>query len=318
MTRILPKVLKAGDKLGMIGPSGSFRDDSLVDKSAAALEALDFTVVVGDSCRHKYGYLASPDELRASDINAFFADSSIDGIICMKGGYRTPRILDKLDYGLIRANPKVFAGYSDITGLHLAFARHARFPSFHSPMGISLADEAFDSFSMAAFKRCLMSREPLGRLEPPTRPDRKPGQAPKTLVPGKASGRLTGGNLSLVAALEGTAYSLEPEGAIVFLEDVNEEPYRIDRMLTQLRLAGVFERCKGIILGDFKDCLAEDPGRSLTLEQIFMDVIAPPGKPCLYGFAAGHSLPTHSLPFGVEAMLDSELGLIEITEPALS
>jgi muramoyltetrapeptide carboxypeptidase len=319
-----PKALEAGGTVGMIAPSGSSKDPALVDRAAAALGAMGFRVVVGDSCRGKHGYLAASDALRASDVNAFFADDSIDGIVCMKGGYGTPRILDMIDYGIVAANPKVFAGYSDITGMHLAFRRHAGFPTFHSPMAFCLAD-GLDEFSTVSWKAALMTPGPLGRLG---RPDQAslaagtPGTGPLArttsgpLVCGKARGPLTGGNLSLVAALTGTPYSLVPDGAIVFLEDVGEEPYRVDRMLTQLRLAGVFDRCAGIVLGDWKDCGAKDPNRSLTLKEVFEDVIAPAGKPTLVGWAAGHSLPTHSFPLGVDVVLDADAGTLDFVEPA--
>jgi len=282
----------------------------MVERSAAAIAAQGFKVVVGESCRRKYGYLASPDELRASDIGRFFADRSIDGIVCMKGGYGTPRILDLVDYPAVAANPKVFAGYSDITGLHLAFQRFAGFPTFHSPMGISM-DGVFDEFSAASWRAALMTPSPLGRLPP------LPPNTPKALVGGKARGPLIGGNLSLVAALTGTPYALVPDGAIIFLEDIDEEPYRIDRMLTQLRLAGVFKRCAGVVLGHWTRCEPKDAERSLTLEQVFADVIVPAGKPAITGFAAGHSIPTHSFPMGVEAVLDADAGTLEIVESAL-
>lgn len=315
MTRQLPKALKAGDTIGMIAPSGSFKDQSMVESSRLALETRGFRVVVGDSCLHKYGYLAAPDELRASDINTFFADHRIDGIVCMKGGYGTPRILDRLDYEVIAANPKVFAGYSDITGLHMAFRRYAGFPTFHTPMAISMVD-GFDEFSAASWMSALTSVEPLGLLLPPPGTGGEPSSGPRALVGGMARGPLVGGNLSLVAALTGTPYELMPDGAILFLEDVDEEPYRIDRMLTNLRLAGYFDRCTGIVLGHWTHCDAKDPERSLTLEQVFTDVIIPSGKPTLAGFAAGHSTPTHSFPLGVEAVLDSDKGTLAIVEAA--
>lgn len=320
MKKTLPKALKPGDTIGMIGPSGSFKDQSMVERSAAAIAAQGFKVVVGESCRRKYGYLASPDELRASDIGRFFADPAIDGIVCMKGGYGTPRILNLVDYKVVAANPKVFAGYSDITGLHLAFQHFAGFPTFHAPMGISM-DGGFDEFSAASWRAALMTAAPLGKLLPPLAGRDSSGQAgavaPKTLVGGKARGPLIGGNLSLVAALTGTPYALVPDGAIIFLEDIDEEPYRIDRMLTQLRLAGVFERCTGVVLGHWTRCEPKDPERSLSLEQVFADVIVPAGKPAITGFAAGHSVPTHSFPMGVEAVLDADAGTLDIVEAAL-
>jgi muramoyltetrapeptide carboxypeptidase len=311
MSPALPRALRKGDTIGMIGPSGSSKDPGMADKGAAALEALGFKVVVGESCRGKYGYLASPDALRASDVGAFFRDDRVDGIVCMKGGYGTPRILDAIDYGAVAANPKVLAGYSDITGMHLAFRRYAGFPTFHTPMAVSMVD-GFDGFSAASMMAALTTASPLGRLSPP------PGSpAPATLVGGKARGPLVGGNLSLVAALAGTPYALVPDGAILFLEDIDEEPYRIDRMLTQLRLTGVFERCAGVVLGHWTRCEPKDPDRSLTLAQVFSDVIAPARKPTITGFQAGHSTPTLSFPLGVEAVLDADTGTLEIVEAAL-
>ena len=162
MKKILAKALEPGDTIGMIGPSGSFKDQTMVERSATALAAQGFKVVVGESCRRKYGYLASPDELRASDIGRFFADPGIDGIVCMKGGYGTPRILDLVDYKVVAANPKVFAGYSDITGLHLAFQRFAGFPTFHSPMGISM-DGVFGEFSASSWRSALVAPAPPGK-----------------------------------------------------------------------------------------------------------------------------------------------------------
>jgi len=316
MNITLPKALKTGDTIGMIGPSGSSSNPDMAARGAAALASLGFKVVTGDSCHGKYGYLASPDELRASDLNAFFADASIDGIVCMKGGYGTPRILDRLDYDAIAAHPKVLAGYSDITGLHLAFRRYAGFPTFHTPMAVSMVD-GFDAFSAASWKTALMTPGPLGRLLPPPDEHGEPGATPRSLAGGTAKGPLLGGNLSLVAALMGTPFSLVPDGAILFLEDIDEEPYRIDRMLTQLRLAGFFERCAGVVLGHWTRCEPKDPQRSLTLDQVFADVVAPCGKPVITGFAAGHATPTHSFPIGVEAFLDADAGTLDIIEPAL-
>ncbi len=247
--------------------------------------------------------------------------SAIDGIVCMKGGYGTPRILDMIDYDVVAANPKVFAGYSDITGLHLAFQRFAGFPTFHTPMGISM-DGSFDEFSQASWRAALMNPEPLGLLVPPPPGSQdlstgEPAPRIQSLVGGKARGPLIGGNLSLVAALTGTPYALVPDGAIIFLEDIDEEPYRIDRMLTQLRLAGVFKRCAGVVLGHWTHCEPKDTERSLKLDQVFADVIIPAGKPTITGFAAGHSTPTHSFPLGVEAILDADAGTLELVEAAL-
>jgi muramoyltetrapeptide carboxypeptidase len=302
--------------LGLVAPSGSTKDAKAVAKGVAALEKLGFKVLVGRSClAERYGYLAADDRLRASDINDFFADPQVHGIVCFKGGYGTPRMLDLIDYSVVAANPKIFIGYSDITAIHLAFAHFAGFPTIHGLMASSLAGK-MDSFSRESWLACLTNSQALGQLPYPQPKPETPG--PGALVPGRAKGVLMGGNLSLVAALTGTPYALQPEGKIVFLEDVNEEPYRVDRMLTQLRLAGVFERCNGVVLGSWARCGPEDPEHSLTLLQVFQDVIAPAGKPVLMGFPAGHCLPTLSLPLGVEAVLDADAGTLTVTEAATS
>ena len=296
-----PSALAAGDLIGLVAPSGGANDPSLLGRAVAALEGLGFGVKVGASCRQTYGYLAGSDESRAADVNSFFADPAIRGIVCMKGGYGTSRILDALDYGAIARNPKVFVGYSDITGIHLAINRISSLVTFHGPMGISDTILAGESFSTSSWLAALTSTELIGRMDNP------PSVAPvRVIVPGRARGELIGGNLSLVTALMGTPYELEARGKILFFEDISERPYRVDRMLTQLRLAGKFDECAGIVLGDWNDCGPEEGKPSFSLEEVFRDVIAPAGKPFIAGLQAGHCSPTMTLPFGVEAVLDAE------------
>jgi len=312
--RIKPRALARGDLVGLVAPSGSVRDDAQVDSAIAMLQRFGFRVREGNTCRSRYGYLAGSDEARAADINAFFADTAIAGIVCMKGGYGTPRILDRLDYDAITANPKIFVGYSDITGIHLALNRLGMV-TFHGPMGISDVLLEDDQYSTTSWLAALTSTVALGRLANPV-----DMPSPRTLVPGRASGELTGGNLSLVTALAGTPYALDARGKILFLEDIDERPYRVDRMLTQLRLAGVFEDCAGVILGNWNNCVPEEGKASLSLEEVFIDVIAPAGKPLVMGFQAGHCSPTSSMPFGVQAVLDADASMpgLDIVEAATS
>lgn len=309
---IKAKALRPGDTLGLIAPSGSLKDVGVVDEAIAMLQRHGFRVKPGESCRSVYGYLAGRDEVRAGDMNAFFADPDVHGIVCLKGGYGTPRILDALDYGLIAQNPKVFVGYSDITALHLALHRCCGLVTFHGPMGVSDTLLQGESFSTGSWLKALTSPEPLGLLENPAD---VPGIT--TLVGGKARGPILGGNLSLVAATFGTPYALQAEGRILFFEDIDEAPYRVDRMLTQLRLAGVFEACAGIVLGDWNNCVPDEGDRSLELLEIFQDVLVPCGKPLIAGFQAGHCRPMISFPFGVEACLDADAGRLELVERAL-
>jgi len=310
---IRPQALRPGDTVGLAAPSGSLQDPSQADEAAALLRRLGFVPRIAPGCRVAHGYLAGDDALRAADLNALFADPGVRGIVCLKGGYGASRILDGLDYPLIARNPKVFVGYSDITALHLALDRRCGLVTLHGPVGISRALLEGDAASTASWLRALTSSEPLGRLENP------PGAPPlRTLAGGRARGTVTGGNLSLVAASLGTPFELDARGRILFLEDVDERPYRVDRMLTQLRLAGKFRQCAGVLLGDWSGCLPEEGKPSLGLEEVFRDLLAGAGKPVLAGFQAGHCRPTLTLPFGVEAVLDADAGSFELVEPALA
>jgi Uncharacterized proteins, homologs of microcin C7 resistance protein MccF len=296
-----PKALALGDTIALVAPSGRVADLDRVDKCVAALDGLGFAVRVYPSCRSGYGYLSGSDEARAADLNAAFADDAIDGIICLKGGYGTPRILDRLDYPSIARHPKLFVGYSDITALHLALLNRCGLATIHGPMPSSDMLPEFDSFSRESWLASLCSREPLGRLPLPA------GAAqPRALANGTARGELVGGNLSLLAATMGTPYQVRAKGRILFIEDIDEAPYRIDRMLTLLRLGGVFDECAGVVLGNWNNCSPSKEKPDFELDQIFRDVILPSGKPVIADFPAGHCSPTLSLPLGTLVELDAD------------
>lgn len=298
---IKPKALALGDTLALVAPSGRVATPERVDRCAAALDALGFAVRVYPSCRSGYGYLSGTDEERADDMNAAFADDAIDGIVCLKGGYGTPRILDRLDYDLIARHPKAFVGYSDITAIHLALLERCSLATFHGPMPSSDMIPEFAASSRESWLSSLCSRQALGRLPTP-----EGAQAPRALVPGRARGELVGGNLSLLAATMGTPYQVRAEGRILFIEDIDEAPYRVDRMLTCLRLAGVFDGCAGILLGNWNNCAGDPSTPGLSLEEVFRDTLCPCGKPVLMGYPAGHCSPTLTLPLGTLAELDAE------------
>jgi muramoyltetrapeptide carboxypeptidase len=307
-----PKALAQGDTLGLIAPSGCVQEPDRVPRAAARLVELGFRVKTAPGCGFSWGYLAGKDAVRAADLNAFFADPEVDGIVCLKGGYGTPRILDAVDYPSIAGNPKVFVGYSDITGLHLALGKKSGLVTFHGPMPGSDMLPEFDDSSRAGWLAALTATDPLGLLENPG------GVLLSRLVGGTARGPIAGGNLSLIAATMGTPYEIDARGKILFFEDVDEAPYRVDRMLTQLRLAGKLDQCAGILLGDWKDCTPKEGKPSLTLMQVFEEVLAPSGKPIAYGFRAGHCKPALTFPFGVEAVLDADAGTLEFVESATS
>ena len=296
-----PKALALGDTIALVAPSGRVSDPERVERSAAALDELGFAVRVYPSCRSGYGYLSGTDEERASDINAAFGDDAIDGIVCLKGGYGGPRILDRLDYGLIAAHPKAFVGYSDITAIHLALLAKCSLATFHGPMPSSDMLPEFDAFSRESWLASLCSTEALGRLPLP-----KGTEAPRALVPGRARGELVGGNLSLLAATMGSPYQVRADGRILFIEDIDEAPYRVDRMLTCLRLAGVLDECAGVLLGNWNNCEGDRSKPGLGLGEVFRDTLCACGKPVLMGYPAGHCSPTLTLPLGALVELDAE------------
>lgn len=306
-----PKALKPGDVIGLAAPASPVDKPEKVDASVRKLEEFGFRVKVGRSCREKYGYLSGPDEVRAEDINSMFDDREVDGIMCLRGGYGTPRILDRLDYDIIRRNPKVFVGYSDITAIHIAINQLCGLATVHGPMPSSDMLEDFDEFSKCSFFRTVMCNEPLGELKNPPETDIT------SLVGGKSRGVVVGGNLSLIAATIGTPYEINTRGKLLLLEEVDEEPYSIDRMLTQLRLSGKLDDCCGIILGDWRNCDAKDPERSLTLEEIFENDIKPLGKPIISNFKAGHCKTKVTVPLGVDAVLDADNGRLFIETSAV-
>jgi len=311
MNMIKPKPLRRGDTIGLVGISGALHEpETRFEKMLEAIDALGYKVIVADSCREEYGYLSGTDASRAKGLNQMFRDDRVDAVVCMRGGYGVTRILDRVDFDVIRANPKLLLGYSDITALHTAIHEKVGMVTIHGPMP-DRAWMEFDDFSRRSMLRALTSTEPLGTLYNPE------GTAPKCVVPGRCEGRLVGGNLSLIAALCGTPYQLNPEGKVLLLEDVGEYVYRLDSMLTQLRLAGMFERCAGVVLGGFTNCTEEYERYALHLEDVIRDIIVPAGKPVLGNLSIGHTPVKITVPLGVNCAVDAEAGTLTITEAAL-
>ena len=303
------KKLEEGDTIGLIGPSGAVREAGAVDQAIEYMKSLGFQVKVGESAHAKYGYLSGTDEMRARDINSMFADDEVDAIVCTRGGYGTMRLLDLLDYDLIRANPKLFVGFSDITALHIAFLEKCGLATIHGPMAARWPAEFPGGFVQDAFYRTVMRDEPLGELH------NAPGyHERRTVNPGSAEGMLVGGNLMLITSLLGTPYELDTKGKILFIEEIGERTYCVDRMLTQLRLAGKFDDCAGIVFGDFCDCPVEYPEFGLTLEEVIRDIVAPCGKPVFTGLQCGHCTPKLTLPLGVRCRMDADRCSLTILE----
>ncbi|MCE5284451.1 MAG: LD-carboxypeptidase [Pelosinus sp.] len=306
MNIIKPKRLCPGHTLGIIAPA-SPGDKGAAEAGMAFLETQGFTIKLGKSVFDAWGDLAGPDLLRAEDINTMFADPQIDGIICLRGGYGTMRLLNLLDYALIKKNPKVFVGYSDITALHLSINQRTGLATFHGPMTASDFGKNPPDYTWNAFRRAVTAPEPLGLIaNPPDTP------SPIVITPGEAAGTLTGGNLSLIAATLGTPYEIDTRGKLLFLEDVGEAPYRIDRMLTQLTLAGKLADAAGIVLDVFAGCQEEADSTSFSVEEVLYDRLGHLQKPVLYKLYFGHTPLKATLPIGVRATLNNEgLSILE-------
>lgn len=302
---ITPKPLKKGARIAVVAPASPVPREKEEDIKASqlALEGYGLVPILYPSCFARYGYLAGSDAQRAEDIMKAFQDETIDGIFCIRGGYGVQRILDWLDFEQIGKHPKWFGGYSDITALHIALNQYSHLVTYHTPMPSTEMIKGMDGYTETYLKKAMFG-DLIGNL---------PAEEIQTLRKGKARGILCGGNLSLVSSSLGTPYEIDTKGKILFLEDVHEAPYRIDGMINHLRLAGKFEDCAGIILGAYTDCEASDPEASLSLKQIFDDLM-PQNKPVIMQYSCGHCLPTMSLPMGAAACLDADKKLLQIEE----
>jgi muramoyltetrapeptide carboxypeptidase len=307
-----PKRLSPGDTIGIVAPA-SPGDAELAMAGVKWLETQGFCVQLGMTVDQPLGYLAGADTLRAADINTMFASPDIDGIICLRGGYGTMRLLELLDYNMIRSHPKVFVGYSDITALHTSIGQRTGLVTFHGPMVGSDMGKGLSDYTLDYFTRAMTAPSPLGHIiNPPlTAP-------PICIAPGKAQGYLTGGNLSLIVATLGTPYEIDTRGKILCLEEVAEAPYRLDRMLTQLLLAGKLQDAAGIVFDVCPDCEIENEPPSFTVQEVLQDRLGHLDKPVLSHLYFGHTADKATLPLGVLAVLNSCSTELEIIETATS
>ncbi len=300
-----PRPLVPGDTIGLVSPSGPTRPGGSgstpesVERTRARLHEVGFRTVVAPHAFDARGYLAGADADRAADLQAMLENPAIHGVLCIRGGFGAHRLLDRLDYHAIGRHPKAFIGYSDITALHFAFYTQCGFVTFHGPMAGALAQP--DPHDYLALLRAVTRMEPLGRLvNPPGAP------AIETLVPGVAEGPLIGGNAALLTGLLGTRFvpaAEEFRGKILFLEDVGDKRYRLDRKLAHLTLAGILGAVSGIVIGECR--YSPEAGDVLSLRDILRDHIGPLGKPAISGLACGHGDYHLTLPMGVRARLDA-------------
>ena len=293
--RRFPPVLAPGARIGLVAPSGPLRDATDLEQAIQNVRMLGWEPAVGEHVLERDGYLAGSDEHRLADLNRFARDETIDAIWCLRGGYGAMRLLDGIDYDAFAERPRALIGYSDITALHAAIGQRANLVTFHGPTArAELTRITRDSFVRAMTREHATSDLARGGMT--------------TLVGGCARGRLVGGNLALVAALFGTPYAWELDGAILALEDVSEHVYRLDRMLTQLRLSGAVDRLAGIAFGGFTE-IPDDPANAeRPIERVLREFAEGLRIPCVTNFPIGH-VPDHvTLPLGATAELNADDG----------
>lgn len=315
MPLIQPKRLAPGQTIGLTAPASPPNDPENIRFAIDIIESFGFQVKPSSHLFDRSGYLAGDDATRASDLNELFADDSIDAIFCVRGGYGSSRLLPLLDFESIRSNPKVLLGYSDITSLLLGIYKQTGMVTFHGP----IAGQTFTPYTLSEFKKVLFSPEIPMELGTPPPFEHGEGRAKKdnrirTIVPGKAQGRILGGNLSLVAHLIGTPYMPDLSGAILFLEDVGEPTYAIDRMLTQLWLSGELQKVAGVVFGKFTELSRSEWAQDRLLEDVITERVRDLGIPTASGLMIGHVDDQTTVPIGCMGLLDADAGTLTLLE----
>lgn len=302
ISKIKPKMLKKGDTVGLVAPGSAFSDKAY-KSTIENLENIGLKYKKADNLFSKYGYVAGTDKQRVDDLHQMFSDKEVDAIWCVRGGYGTTRFLDDLDYDLIKRNPKIIVGYSDITALLQAIHVKTGLITFHGPVGSSeLTPYTLDNFKKVLFER--NNRTVIKIFDSDKKED---VFVPSIIVEGAMQGELVGGNLSLLSAISGTDFTLDLTDKILFVEDIGEKPYRIDRMLTQLIYSTQIKKASGIVCGVFNDCDVEEGTEgTLRLKETIKDRLADLGIPVFYGFSFGHIKDMCTLPVGIEARFDMD------------
>ncbi|MDP4088505.1 MAG: LD-carboxypeptidase [Bacillota bacterium] len=300
--------LNFGDTIGVVAPA-STEDEIIINDKLNTLGQLGFKVKSGKCLYSRTGYLSGEDKARAEDLMNMFLDKSVDAVLCFRGGYGTMRMLPYINYEIIKENPKIFIGFSDITTLLNVFYKKCGLVTFHGPMANS---NLKDQCTLNSMLQTLMDGITPYIIK---NPEGSPLYFHNFQKP--VHGRIVGGNLSLICSTVGTKYEIDTEDKILFIEDVDEPPYRLDRLLTQLILAGKFEKCRGILLGQFTGCELPHYERSFTLVQVIEDRILKMGIPTCSNFMSGHGSPKLTLPIGAKACLDPFNNFIEILEPVV-
>ncbi|MEP0714339.1 LD-carboxypeptidase [Algoriphagus sp.] len=307
---LLPKAIKKGDTVGLIAPSAAVADRMQFTFAQEALEALGFKVKLGENLKNRYGHLAGTDAERAADLNEMFANNEVKAIVSIRGGSGAARILPLIDYKNIAKNPKPLLGYSDITALHCAIHAQTGLITFHGPMGSG----GWNSFNVAQFEKVFFDQEKMTYENIHPESDDlvvKPNRI-QTLTSGTAEGKILGGNLTVLTAISGSPYYPDFKDAILFIEDIGEDPYKIDRMMSTLKLNGTLDQIKGFIFGQCSDCEPGGGYGSLTLDQVLDDYILPLNIPAYSGAMIGHISKQFILPVGAKVAMDADKGTISL------
>ncbi len=305
---IKPKGLIKGDLIGITAPAGSIWNKAHITKIQGILENLGFKTTVGKTCYEQDGFLAGSDKMRAEELMGMFQNKSIRGILTMRGGWGCARILDMLDYQSIAANPKVIMGFSDITSLINAIYTKTGLVTYHGPCGYS----SWGDFSTDEVMKTLALGLPRTLKNPNNNLEDL-----RTWSSGKAQGRLVGGNLTVIASMVGTSYEPDWNNKLLFLEEIKEEPYRVDRMLWQMKQSGVFNKINGVIIGSFRKCEPEEPEKSFSLEAIFEQHFAQAKFPVYQGASFGHIAPKFTLGVGLFSEMDADNFTIKTLEKSV-
>ena len=322
---VKPRALRQSDTIGLIAPGGIV-DDALLEKSVKNVESIGFRAKLGNNIRTAHGGYAGTVMQRLDDVHGMFLDPDVKAIWCVRGGSGCTALLPHIDYALVRKHPKIFIGYSDITALHLAFLRKAGLVTFHGPLaGYGLSD-----YSATQLLGVLMSPRPATEIQMSVENAKRAGERPEFAMQvfkhGVAEGRLVGGALSLVNALIGTPYAVDIRKSLLFLEDWDEAPYRIDRMLTQLQqsVGGMgepdgFRHAAGVMLGVFTRIRMQegDTSKTLTLAEVIDSQLSGLPIPAVYGYSFGHIPQQFTLPMGIRARLNTEEQTLTLLEPAV-
>lgn len=307
MSLIRPPALRRGDKAALVAPAGPVSPKGL-EKARVAVEALGLEAEVFGGLDSRFRYLAAPDEARAEALQEAFSEPAVRAVFSLRGGYGTTRLLPLLDFGLLGANPTIFVGSSDLTALLTALVEEAGLVAFHGPPAAEGLLGQTGSPLQESFWRLVGEPKPLGEVRP---------RGLRVLQGGRARGRLVGGCLSLIAATVGTPWQLRARGAVLFLEDVGEAAYRIDRMLTQISQAGVLDGVAAVVVGEMVDCPVPK-GEAWTIDDVMTERLGHLGVPLLAGFPSGHGRNEVVLPMGVEVEVDAEGGSVTVREAAVS